>query len=197
MNEKYYLKFEELERCERVLRGMSESSERNSYYERYFKINRAKDGSIAFIRDKDKINKIISRLGFFIIVETDFEVSSLDVLMTYRQRDVVEKSFDDLKNELDMKRLHCHSDDTMEGKLFVAFFALILRSCMQNKLRTYLVDTGMTFSSVLKELRKMKFVQTRDGKKLLSPVTKRQRDIFNTLGLSTEEIPNWVASISV
>jgi hypothetical protein len=68
---------------------------------------------------------------------------------------------------------------------------------MQNKLRTYLIDTGMTFSSVLKELRKMKFVQTRDGKRLLSPVTKRQRDIFNTLGLSTEEIPNWVASISV
>lgn len=38
---------------------------------------------------------IISRLGFYTIVETDFEASSLDVLMTYRQRDVVEKSFDD------------------------------------------------------------------------------------------------------
>ena len=116
--------------------------------------------------------------------------------MTYRQRDVVEKSFDDLKNELDMKRLHCHSDGTTEGKMFAAFFALILRSCMQNKLRTYLADTGMAFSSVLKELRKMKFVQTMDGKKLLSPVTKKQRDIFNALDVSVEEIPNWIAAIS-
>lgn len=189
--------FDELERCERALSEMSDSPARNPYYDRYFKINRAKDGSIAFIRDKEKINTIISRLGFFIIVETDFEISSLDVLMTYRQRDVVEKSFDDLKNELDMKRLHCHSDSTAEGKMFVAFFALILRSCMQNKLRRYLADTGMAFSSVLKELRKMKFVQTKDGKKLLSPVTKKQRDIFSALELSAEEIPSWIEAISV
>ena len=189
--------FDELERCECALREMSEPPARSLHYDRYFKINRPKEGGVAFIRDNEKINAIISRLGFFIIVETDFEVSSLDVLMTYRQRDVVEKSFDDLKNELDMKRLHCHNDDTTEGKMFVAFFALILRSSMQNKLRTYLADTGLTFSSVLKELQKMKFVQTRDGKKLLSPITKRQRDIFNALGLPTEEILNWLASISV
>ncbi|NLL68511.1 MAG: hypothetical protein GX236_12620, partial [Clostridiaceae bacterium] len=111
--------------------------------------------------------------------------------------DVVEKSFDNLKNELDMKRIHCHSDETMEGKMFVAFFALILRSCMQNKLRTYLSETGLTFSSVLKELKKMKYVHTCDGKKLLSPITKRQRDILNACGLSTDDLPAWLSSIPV
>ena len=189
--------FEDLERCEHALSEMSEPPARNLHYDRYFKINRKKDGGIGFIRDNEKINAIISRLGFFIIVETDFEASSLEILMTYRQRDVVEKSFDDLKNELDMKRLHCHSDDTAEGKMFVAFFALILRSCMQNKLREYLAETGLTFSSVLKELRKMKYVHTRGGKKLLSPITKKQRDILNACGLSTDDLPAWLASIPV
>ena len=164
---------------------------------RYFKINRTKDGGVAFIRDTQKINTIISRLGFFIIVETDFTASSLEILMTYRQRDVVEKSFDDLKNELDMKRIHCHSDETMDGKMFVAFFALILRSCLQNKLRTYINEAGLTFSSVLKELRKMKYVYTRDGKKLLSPITKKQREILNACGLSAENLPVWLSSIPV
>jgi transposase len=117
--------------------------------------------------------------------------------MTYRQRDVVEKSFDDLKNELDMKRIHCHSDETMDGKMFVAFFALILRSCLQNKLRTYINEAGLTFSSVLKELRKMKYVYTRDGKKLLSPITKKQREILNACGLSAENLPVWLSSIPV
>ena len=189
--------FDDLERCERALGEMSEPPARSLHYDRYFKINRTKDGGVGFIRDNEKINAIISRLGFFIIVETDFEASSLEVLMTYRQRDVVEKSFDDLKNELDMKRLHCHSDDTTEGKMFVAFFALILRSSMQNKLRTYLSENGMTFSSVLKELGKMKYVQTRDGKKLLSPVTKKQREILNSCGLSIEELPAWLAALPV
>jgi len=189
--------FDELERCERALNEMTEPPPRTLHYDRYFKINRKKDGGVGFIRDNEKINAVISRLGFFIIVETDFEASSLEVLMTYRQRDVVEKSFNDLKNELDMKRLHCHSDDTTEGKMFVAFFALILRSCMQNKLRAYLAETGLTFLSMLKELRKVKYVHTRDGKKLLSPITKKQRDILNACGLSADDLPAWLASIPV
>lgn len=189
--------FEELERCERALSEMSEPPARSLHYDRYFKINRTKDGGLGFIRDNDKINAIISRLGFFIIVETDFKASSLEILMTYRQRDVVEKSFDDLKNELDMKRLHCHSDETAEGKMFVAFFALILRSTMQNKLRAYMDETGLTFSSVLKELRKMKYVRIRDGKRLLSPITKKQRDILSACGLSTDDLPDWLTTASV
>ena len=186
--------FDELEKCERVLSEMTEHPARSLHYDRYFKIHRSKDGGVGFIRDTQKINTIISRLGFFIIVETDFESSSLEILMAYSQRDDVEKSFDDLKNELDMKRIHCHSDETREGKMFVAFFAIILRSCMQNKLRAYLGDNGISFASVLKELRKIKYVHTKDGKKLLSPITKKQREILNTCGLSTEELPAWLAT---
>ncbi len=90
-----------------------------------------------------------------------------------------------------------HSDETLAGKMFVSFFALILRSCMQNKLRTYLGETGLSFSSVLRELRKIKYVQTRDGKKLLSPITKKQRDILNSCGLSSDDLPAWLAKIPV
>lgn len=189
--------FGDIERCEQALNEMSEPPARNLHYDRYFKINRSKDGRLGFIRDNDKINTIISRLGFFIIVETDFKASSLEILMTYRRRDVVEKSFDNLKNDLDMKRLHCHSDGAAEGKMFVAFFALILRSTMQNKLRAYMDETGLTFSSVLKELRKMKYVRTKDGKKLLSPITKKQRDILNACGLSVDGLSGWLDAISV
>lgn len=191
------LLFSEIEKYERALSEMTEPPARSLHYDRYFKINLNKEGRVCFIRDTQKINTIISRLGFFIIVDTDFEASSHEILMIYRQRDVVEKSFDDLKNELDMKRLFCHSDETMEGKMFVVFFALILRSCMQNKLRTYLYETGVSFSSVLKELRKMKFVQARDGKKILSPITKKQREILNACGLTAEDVPAWLAKLPV
>lgn len=182
---------------ERALSEMSEPPARHLHYDRYFKINRSKDGGVGFIRDTEKINTIISRLGFFIIVETDFKMSSLEVLTTYRQRDVVEKSFDDLKNELDMKRLHCHSDETVEGKMFVAFFALILRSCLQNKLRDYMSEANLTFSSVMKELRKMKYVHTLDGKRLLSPITKKQRDILTACALSPADVHAWLSTVLI
>jgi len=190
--------FEEIEQCKHALSAMTEPPAKALRYDRYFKINRKKDGGIGFIRDIEKIDRIISRLGFFIITETDFRCSSLEVLMTYRQRDVVEKSFDDLKNELDMKRLHCHTDETTDGKMFVAFFALILRSCMQNKLRTYLSETNISFLSVLKVLRKMKCVYTRNGKMLLSPITKKQRDILNACNLPADDhLHSWLASLPV
>ena len=40
----------------------------------------------------------------------------------------IEKCFDDLKNETDMKRLRTQSDETARGKLFVAFIAQIVRA---------------------------------------------------------------------
>ena len=52
----------------------------------------------------------------------------LEALRVYRDKDVVEKCFDDLKNLLDMRRLRMHSIETVDGRLFVQFIALILMS---------------------------------------------------------------------
>jgi transposase len=38
------------------------------------------------------------------------------------------KSFDDLKNGLDMKKLRIHSSGAMDGRIFIQFIALILMS---------------------------------------------------------------------
>ncbi len=45
--------------------------------------------------------------------------------MIYKEKDVIEKSFDDLKNELDMKRLRIHNSQRMKGRTFIQFIALI------------------------------------------------------------------------
>ena len=42
------------------------------------------------------------------------------------QKDAIEKGFDDLKNDLDMKRLRIHSNATMEGRIFIQFVSLVL-----------------------------------------------------------------------
>ncbi len=40
-----------------------------------------------------------------------------EALRAYRQKDAVEKNFNDLKNDLDMKRLCIHTNATMEGRI--------------------------------------------------------------------------------
>lgn len=37
------------------------------------------------------------------------------ILRIYRTKDVAEKSFDNIKNDLDLERLRIHSDEAVEG----------------------------------------------------------------------------------
>ncbi len=47
-------------------------------------------------------------------------------LEVYRDKDSVEKCFDDLKNDLDMKRIRMHSAAAMEGRIFIQFISLLI-----------------------------------------------------------------------
>ena len=51
-------------------------------------------------------------------------------LEVYRRRGTVEKSFDDLKNHLDMRRMRTHSDAAADGRMFCAFVGLVARARM-------------------------------------------------------------------
>jgi transposase len=54
----------------------------------------------------------------------------------YSTRDYIEKDFDEMKNELDMKRIRVHTDGRMMARLFIQFISEIymreIRVCMNN-----------------------------------------------------------------
>ena len=175
--------YELLERQENELSQMEEPPDRKLHFDKYFYINRSKDGKLGYIRNHKAIDEQLARCGFFLIGETDFTKTTAEILELYRRRDVVEKSFDDLKNELDMKRLRCHGSETAEGKLFVAFIGLIIRSYMMNKLSSMLRQNGYPFRKILIELDKIScFSVTPNAKPCLTnPMTKLQKSIFELL----------------
>lgn len=177
--------YELLDRQENDLRGMEEPPEKKLRYDRYFFINRSKDGKLGYTRNHKAINEQLERCGFFLIAETDFRKTSAEILNIYRTRDVIEKSFDELKNELDMKRLRCHSSDTANGKIFAAFISLIIRSYMLNALSQYMQSSGYTFRKILIELDKIKCLDLNPGAKprLLNPISKTAREILLELKL--------------
>ena len=101
-------------------------------------------------------------------------------------RDTVEKSFDDLKNGVDMKRARTHSTEGMHGKLFAAFLALIVRAVMLNRMRGKM---DLTQRKVILELDKIRVLDLRAKTKarLLDPVTKMGREILDALGVDAPE----------
>ena len=123
------------------------------------------------------------------IGETDFKKTTAEILEIYRRRDAVEKCFDHLKNDIDMRRLYVQSDEVAQGKMFVAFIALIVRSYMQNRLNEYTNSRKYTFQKILLELEKVKLIRSANHKnnfRLLNPSTKMQREIIEQLGLTPD-----------
>lgn len=181
--------YELIERQENDLKGMEEPPERELKYDRYFFINRSKDGKLGFIRNYRAIDEQLEKCGFFLIAETDFTKTSAEILNVYRRRDVIEKCFDSLKNELDMKRLRCHSSESVNGKLFVSFVSLIVRSYMMKSLSLYMQNNNCTFKKILLELDKIKCLdlKTQFKPRLLNPVSKSQRDVFDALEISISD----------
>ncbi|MDR3204370.1 MAG: hypothetical protein LBV23_06465 [Deltaproteobacteria bacterium] len=62
----------------------------------------------------------------------------MEVLAKYRQKNVIEKSFDNLKNYILMKRLSTHNTEMTCAKLFCAFLALIVSSEIEVKLGKFM-----------------------------------------------------------
>jgi len=58
-----------------------------------------------------------------------------EVIYLYRQKDLVEKCFNNIKNELGANRLRVHSREVMEGRLFINFVKLILYSWIGRVMR--------------------------------------------------------------
>ena len=162
---------------------MEEPPDCKLHYDRYFRINCSKDGKLGYIRNYQSIDEQLAKCGFFLIGEIDFKKTTAQILEIYRRRDMVEKSFDQLKNELDMKRLRCHNADTAEGKVFVAFVALIVRAYMMNKLTALMRQNGYPFRKIQLELDKMTALSVTPRAKpcLTNPLTKPQRTIFEHL----------------
>ena len=169
---------------ENELKSMEEPPDRKLHFDRYFFINRSKDGKLGFTRNHAAIDEALAQCGFFAIAETDFAKDDAEILEIYRMRDTVEKSFDDLKNGIDMKRARTQSSEGLRGKLFAAFLALIIRAVILNRLKEKPELTQMTHRKLVLELDKIKVLdfKAKTKPRLLNPLSKTARELLAALG---------------
>lgn len=124
--------------------------------------------------------------GFYVLLTNDIK-DPVQALMVYRDKDAVEKCFDDLKNQLDMKRLRTHNASTMDGRLFVQFIALILMSALRKKMRETKLTDKYTVRELLMEMETLTQIRF-SGKygQMLTEITKPQRLIMESLDVSPQ-----------
>ncbi len=124
--------------------------------------------------------------GFYAILTNDIK-DPVKTLMIYRNKDLVEKCFDDLKNQLDMKRLRIHNSTSMNGRLFVQFVALIYISAMRRDMRKAGINEKYTVRELLHEMENLTKINY-SGKygHIFTEISKSQRHIMENMGVELQ-----------
>ena len=107
-------------------------AEHEKAYKKYFTIKTTPVRGTKATINEQAVAKAKRYFGFFslIINETMDAITALEI---YRNKDVVEKAFGNLKERLNMHRTLVSSEQSLDDKLFVEFIALIYRSYIKKK----------------------------------------------------------------
>lgn len=113
------------------------SSRPNSFYRTYYIKN--DDGT--FSHNKETQNKALSECGIFLIIGPK-GWSPLKAHRTYKQRDIIEKDYENWKAK--MRRPRHSIDEHLEGKVFILFLVTIIEAYIRKKLKDAYMDLDIS-----------------------------------------------------
>ena len=131
---------------------------------------------------EDVLERKLQTAGWFILLGNG-SLTAQQAYDIYSKKDVIEKAFMKFKNQLGLKRLRIHTEVRMRNKMFIAFLALMLVSSIHKVMKEKGLYRKMTMEKMFITLAKLKKV-TVNGRSILRPLTKEQRNIFTAFGIS-------------
>ena len=105
----------------------------------------------------------------------------------YRRKDGIEKFFDNMKNEIKRKRIRSHKKETFEGRLFLDFIALIIYSKIIKEMGESRINKEYSLQEIMYELKKIKMIQIGERKKIITEVSKTEREILKKFKISSPD----------
>jgi transposase len=119
--------------------------------------------------------------GFFALISNE-KMDSLTALELYRTKDVVEKAFGNLKERLNLRRTLVSSEQTLDGKLFVEFVALIYLSYIHKRMKEQLLYKDFTLHEVLDKLDVIECFEYPGKDFVVGEVLEKQQKLYRSLG---------------
>ncbi|MCQ2402547.1 MAG: transposase [Lentisphaeria bacterium] len=118
--------------------------------------------------------------GFFALISNEVK-DPIVALSTYRSKDVVEKAFGNLKERLNCRRLLTSSDESLNGKLFVEFVALIYLAYINRKMQEKGLYKDYTMEKMLLELESIQSICEPGRAPIVCNVLEKQRKIYEAM----------------
>ena len=132
---------------------------------------------------EESIRNAEKNYGYFALLSNGIK-DPVTALRIYRAKDLIEKSFNNLKERLNMRRMAVASEDNFEGKLFVQFVALELLSYIKKQMDDKGLFRNYTMQSLLDELDIIEYYQQPGKAHHLSEMTEKQRGLYEMMGVA-------------
>ena len=175
-------------------------------YEKYFSLEYYHGGKedqcfVCGIEKSSVIDAELELCGYFCII-TSAEMSAKEALELYKSRDASEKLFKSDKSFLGNRSMRVYTEESLEGKILIAFVALIIRNRMYTKLKDAEEEMPeqpnyMNVPAAIRELEKIEMIRQADGiYRLDHAVTKTQKTILKAFGIDANYVKRKAQEIS-
>ena len=151
-------------------------------YEKYFIVNETPKRGISVATKDDVINQAKRYFGYFVLVSNEVK-DTWEALSLYRMKDLVEKAFSNLKERLNMRRMLVSSEQSLDGKMFVQFIALIFLSYINNQMQTEKMYKDYTLQEVLDTLDVIDCYKFEGKDMRVGEILEEQVSIYKRLGI--------------
>jgi len=129
---------------------------------------------------QEAIDAAKKNYGYFALLSNDIK-GPIEALEIYRNKDLVEKAFGNLKERLNFSRTAVSSDQSLDGKLFVEFIALIYLSYLKKKMQEKNLFKKYTMLELLDELDIIECFENHGRDLRMGEVTKRQIALYEAM----------------
>jgi transposase len=148
-------------------------------YSKYFTLKKhGNSDEFDFHVNNGEVDKLRRGKGCFLLFSSDMSAKPEDSLSYYRDKDADEKLFDQIKLDMGGGHVRTHIIRTTDGKIFVTFIALAIRSYMLGKLRKYINLNSTSLKKSLNKLENIIVVHTGGSCRFTKALTRQQKDIL-------------------
>lgn len=156
--------------------------EHEPLYKKYFEIKTTPKRGTRVTVSEEALAKAKRYYGYFALMSNE-TMDAITALELYRNKDVVEKAFGNLKERLNMRRTLVSSEKSLDGKLFVEFVALIYLSYIKKQMQDTELFKHYTIQGALDKLDVIECFEAPGQKLRVGEVLEKQKEIYLILGV--------------
>ncbi len=163
--------------------------EHEKLYKKYFEVKETPVRGVQVIPKQSVMDEARQLYGYFVLLSNEVK-DPITALELYKNRDVVEKAFGNIKERLNYKRMLVSSDSSLEGKLFVAFIALIYLSYIKKQMQEKDLFKRYTLQQLLDEFDVIECFTEPGKAPYVGELLKKQEKLYLDIGVEAPSNPS-------